>query len=325
MYLLRGLHLDATLPWSVNCDALFQQTWLHICGLPHLSASQWQLVTATPALGGLGLHRMRLEAPLHALSQALAIRALRFAQSQATLPWTMSERRALDLCDDSFNVAAVLQRSQVQMQAEGCIRAMRKLRLAQPLARRCVPCGMCRRDSSSTVLHMLQSLRLTSRSDSRGRQVYCGTPSLKDATSIMMRHWRGDQLELPPFGEGVLCEYTTRSSSRLCCMPVDQRGEHCSRCCHALMQAQQHALRDWVKQQLQEIGDHATLEQNIMVRQGRHPRMICGTVQMWLVSVQLAVAPSMTSRWWLPQWEGMHGLTLIEWRSLSSLHMGPTW
>ena len=81
---------------------------------------------------------MRLEAPLHALSQALAIRALRFAQSHAMLPWTTSERRALDLCEESFNVCSALQKSQVQLQNEGCMRAMRKLRVAQPL-----PEGIC--------------------------------------------------------------------------------------------------------------------------------------------------------------------------------------
>ena len=37
VYLLRGLHLDATLPWSGHCDVLFQNTWFP----KHMVAHLW--------------------------------------------------------------------------------------------------------------------------------------------------------------------------------------------------------------------------------------------------------------------------------------------
>ena len=61
MYLLRGLHVEATLPWSTRLDELFQSTWLHVCNINRLSNAQWQMVTASPALGGLGLLRCDLK------------------------------------------------------------------------------------------------------------------------------------------------------------------------------------------------------------------------------------------------------------------------
>ena len=77
-----------------------------------------------------------------------------------------------------------------------------------------------------------------------------------------------DRLELPLFAQNATCQYTTRTSQRLCATPLDVQGENCNRCCHALIQARHHALRDWVKTQLNEAGEHASTEQSILVRAG---------------------------------------------------------
>ena len=63
-------------------------------------------------------------------------------------------------------------------------------------------------------------------------------------------------------------------------MPLDQRGDHCGKCCHSLVQARHHLLRDWVQQQLHSVGDHATLEQNIMVRQGPQQQEVTSS-ELW--------------------------------------------
>ena len=146
VYLLRGMSVDVTCTWAAQCDALFQQTWLQLMHICSLSAAQWILVTASPAMGGLGLQRLRLDAPLHALSQALALRALWHSHSQTLHLWSNAEQRALTMCTEMLDVEAALGKPLTVLQNEGCIKAMRMLKLACPS-----PEGVLPGDVSSRV------------------------------------------------------------------------------------------------------------------------------------------------------------------------------
>ena len=77
-----------------------------------------------------------------------------------------------------------------------------------------------------------------------------------------------DRLDLSQFAQHATCQYTARTSQRLCATPLDVRGLHCSKCCHALTQARHHLLRDWIKAQLNTCGEHAAIEQNVLTRAG---------------------------------------------------------
>ena len=269
MYLLRGLHLDATLPWSVCLDELFQNSWLRLCNVHQLSMAQWQLVTASPALGGLGLLRLRLETPLHALAQALAIRALRSSQSMRNRPWTLSEQRAIDQCSQSMNVSATLQRSMQQLEEEGYLKAMRKLRTAQPFPEGYCPGDVSRRLFILSSAHATKpEVDITERQQRAASVTWYTQPDGRYLNNDVLQASLRDRLELPLFEDGVLCEYITRSSNRICSMPLGRHGQHACNCCHALTQARHHALRDWARDQLEKVGDHAILEQAIMVKQG---------------------------------------------------------
>ena len=291
VYLLRALHVNATLPWATACDELFQQTWLHICGIPRLSDGQWHLVTAAPAWGGFGLQRMMTEAPLHALSQALAIRALRCFQSQPNGPWNHAERAALDQCQASFEVTTILQRSEGQLEREGYMRAMRRLRSGRPLPEGVSPVDVSKRLFIDSPSHATSpSVDITERQQRAASVVWYTQPGGCHLQNDVLIAGVRDRLELPVFREGMVCDYITRSSNRACCTPLDQLGFHSNKCCHALVQARHHALRDWVRQTLISVGDHATLEQNILVRQG--PQIENGASQeLWHRADVAGVSP----------------------------------
>ena len=77
IHLMRGIPPSIMGPWCESVDQLFQLTWRKILAFPALSQEQWNVVCLPASYGGQGLLRLKEECPLHALSQQLALRALR--------------------------------------------------------------------------------------------------------------------------------------------------------------------------------------------------------------------------------------------------------
>ena len=90
-----------------------------------------------------------------------------------------------------------------------------------------------------------------------------------------------DRLGLAQFPQPTTCQYTARSSQRLCAAPVDVRGDRCSKCCHALSQARHHVLRDWIKAQLNACGEHAAVEQTVLTKAGPQGAGADDTGDLW--------------------------------------------
>ena len=262
VYLLRGMNVEVSCPWAAQCDSLFQQTWLQLMQICALSPAQCVMVTASPAMGGLGLQRLKMDAPLHALSQALAIRALRHSQLQSQGSWSPTEQRAWDKCSEMLDVEKALGKSQTVLQAEGDTKTMRKLRMACPSAE-----GVLPGDISSRLCVVTSGpepqLELNERQKRAASTVWYSQPSGHFLTNDVLIAGVRDRLELPQDPQNMMCQYTSRTSMRLCSTPLDLQGEHCNKCCQALVQARHHLIRDWIKTKLNEYGEHASTEQSV--------------------------------------------------------------
>ena len=74
--LLRALSLNVVAHCSAEIDKCIANTFLQIMKIHDLTAPQWKLARGPICHGGMGLISLRDEAPLHALSHCLNIRAL---------------------------------------------------------------------------------------------------------------------------------------------------------------------------------------------------------------------------------------------------------
>ena len=72
-----------------------------------------------------------------------------------------------------------------------------------------------------------------------------------------------DRLSLPLHPRHQPCAYIARTSGRECRADKDAHGEHANKCCKSLVVARHHALRDALRQIMQDAGCFAVCEQQV--------------------------------------------------------------
>ena len=93
VHLLRALPIAVTRSWSLALDEL---TTDFVAEVFHLQKTQitWSLIQYPISFGGLGFLSYHAEAPLHALSQCLSLRASREAEQREIATWTIKKQLA---------------------------------------------------------------------------------------------------------------------------------------------------------------------------------------------------------------------------------------
>ena len=130
IHLMRGLPPAVMHPWCESVDLLFQLTWRKLVGFGALSHTQWNVVCLPASYGGLGLLRLKDECPIHALSQQLALRALRIRVLDPDSPELALVDGIWESVSERINVEMALRGPKRRLMNGGHPHATRSLRRA---------------------------------------------------------------------------------------------------------------------------------------------------------------------------------------------------
>ena len=83
-----------------------------------------------------------------------------------------------------------------------------------------------------------------------------------------LRWFVRDRCGLPIYPCGARCMYTPRVSGVMCNTPLDATNLHSQACCHSVVQARHHAVRDWIADCMRDIHWHVGIEQEVRIAVG---------------------------------------------------------
>ena len=195
--------------------------------------------------GGLGLHSLKLEAPLIALAHHLSYRAARESLGLGNVQPTSLELQAWNQTSLVTSPTQAFKSDEGTLWTKGYKQGMRALRkelyeeLAEPSAVR--PTARLAATAAYDIplpgLHPAQQLALSVAWWSHPRSQF-----LQDSVLIMALRDRLE-LKLQPVQQ---CEYICRQHNRRCAAFIDAEGQHAQQCCNALILGRHHAVRDVV-------------------------------------------------------------------------------
>ena len=267
IYMLQCLPLTLTRAWSQQIDRMVMRTFAELTGMMPEQIRDKRLVTHPLSCGGLGLHRLALEAPLIALAHHLSHRAARACQGLHNAEPTLMETQAWNQTMLLLSVPAALKSTELVLWEKGYGQAMKALRkqlydeLAEPVVSRptqrlAATGGCC---FALPGLQPPQQLALALAWWAYPRSNFVSDPVLQ----MTLR----DRMELQT-QQIQACQYTCRNSNRICGVHLDGEGMHPQQCCNGMILARHHSVRDLVHRWGTEAGWHSQLEQKVVTNYG---------------------------------------------------------